>query len=140
MAYTVTVRQRWPASGRARRVIPQGLGGVGEVQASDGGDLEPAGLDAAMAAVAGAVGDGDLVPRQGDELLVEGGLVVLDDQQPGGVLVGDQPVGVLALGVQRIGGGRAGSCRRPRPPNVDGGVAVAGWLAGVAAGLPASGR
>jgi hypothetical protein len=62
------------------------LGGVGEVQASDGGDLEPAGLDAAMAGVAGAVGDGDLVPRQGDELPVEGGLVVLDDQQPGGML------------------------------------------------------
>jgi hypothetical protein len=101
------------------------LGGVREVQASDGGDLEPAGLDAAMAAVAGAVGDGDLVPRQGDELLVEGGLVVLDDQQPGGVLVGDQPVGVLALGVQRI------LCRGPCYAEVvGGGAAVGGDRAG----------
>jgi hypothetical protein len=50
------------------------------------------------------VGNGDLAPRQGGELVVQGGLVALHDQQIGGVLLGDQPVGVLALGVQRVGG------------------------------------
>jgi hypothetical protein len=44
------------------------------------------------------------VPGQGGELVVQGGLVGLDDQQIGGVLVGDQPVGVLALGVHGVGG------------------------------------
>jgi hypothetical protein len=83
---------------------PQGLGGVGEVQAGDGGDLQAAGLDPAVAAVAGVVGDRDLVPGQELELAVQGGLVGLDDQDLGGVLVGDQPLGVLPLGVQRIGG------------------------------------
>jgi hypothetical protein len=77
---------------------PQGLGGVGEVQAGDGGDLQAAELGTAVAAVAGVVGDRDLVPRQGLELVVQGGLVGLDDQQVGGVLVGDQPLGVLPLG------------------------------------------
>jgi hypothetical protein len=36
--------------------------------------------------------------------VVQGGLVGLDDQQVGGVLVGDQPVGVLTLGVHGVGG------------------------------------
>ena len=76
MACTVTARQRRPAGGRTRRVM-RSLGGVGEVQASDGGDLELAGLDAAVAAVAGVVGDGDLTPGQGHELLLERGLVGL---------------------------------------------------------------
>jgi hypothetical protein len=80
------------------------LGGVGEVQASHGGCLQAAALGAAVAAVAGGVGDGDLAPWQGLELVVQGGLVGLDDQQVGGVLVGDQPVGVLALGVHGVGG------------------------------------
>src|SRR5215216_3644226 len=40
------------------------LGGVGEVQASDGGDLQAAELDVAVAAVAGVVGDGDVAPWQ----------------------------------------------------------------------------
>jgi hypothetical protein len=79
------------------------LGGVGEVQASHGGDLQAAEFDPAVAAVAGVVGEGDLAPRQGGELLVQGGLVGLDDQHIGGVLSGDQPVGVLVLGVERIG-------------------------------------
>ena len=35
---------------------------------------------------------------------MQGGLVGLDDEQVGGVLVADQPVGVLALGVQGVGG------------------------------------
>jgi hypothetical protein len=81
-----------------------GLGGVGEVQARDGGDLQAADLDAAVAAVAGGVGDEDLTPGQALELLVERGLVGLHQQDVGGVLVGDQPVGVLALGVHGVGG------------------------------------
>jgi hypothetical protein len=58
---------------------PQSLGGVGEVQAGDGGDLQAAGLGAAVAAVAGVVDDRDLVPRQELELAVQRGLVGLDD-------------------------------------------------------------
>jgi len=54
---------------------PQRLGGVGEVQAGDGGDLEAAGLDPAVAAVAGLVGDRDVMPGQAGELLVQRGLV-----------------------------------------------------------------
>jgi hypothetical protein len=65
---------------------PDGLGGVGEVQASDGGDLQAAELDPAVAAVAGAVGNQEVAPGQDLELLVQGGLVGLHDQQVGGVL------------------------------------------------------
>jgi hypothetical protein len=50
------------------------------------------------------VGDGDLLPGQELELVVQRGLVAFDDQQVGGVLVGDQPVGVLTLGVHGVGG------------------------------------
>jgi hypothetical protein len=77
---------------------------VGEIQASDGGDLQPADLHAVVAAVAGVVGDRGLAPRQGLELLVQRGLVGLRDQQVGGVLCGDQLLGMLTLGVERIGG------------------------------------
>jgi hypothetical protein len=83
---------------------PDRLGGVGEAQISDGGDLEAAEFHAVVAAVAGVVGDGDLAPGQGLELLVQRGLVGLHDQQVGGLLDGDQPVGVGVLGVQRVGG------------------------------------
>jgi hypothetical protein len=76
----------------------------GKPRASDGGDLQAADLGPTVAAVAGVVLDGDLVPGQGGELVVQGGLVGLDDQQVVGVLVGDQPVGVLALGMQGVGG------------------------------------
>jgi hypothetical protein len=88
-----------PGAGDAPR-----LGGVGEAQASDGGDLETAELHAGVPAVAGVVHDEDVAPRHGGELVVQRRLVGLDDQQVGGVLVGDQPVGVLTLGVQRVGG------------------------------------
>src|SRR6266508_432216 len=81
-----------------------GLGGVGEVQAGDGGGLEAADLGAAVAAVAGVVGDGDVWPGQELELVLERGLVAFDGQQVGGVLVGDQPVGVRTLGVHGVGG------------------------------------
>jgi hypothetical protein len=73
---------------------------VGEVKAGDRGDLQAAGLDPAVAAVAGVVLDGDLPPGQGSELLVQGGMVGLDEQQVGGVLDGDQPLGVLTVGVR----------------------------------------
>jgi hypothetical protein len=41
---------------------PDGLGGVGEVQASEGGDLQAAELHAVVTAVTGVVGDRDLAP------------------------------------------------------------------------------
>jgi len=44
---------------------------VGEVQTSDGGDLEAADLHAVVAAVAGVVGDGDVASWQGGELMLE---------------------------------------------------------------------
>jgi hypothetical protein len=80
-----------------------------------------------MAAVAGGVGDGDLAPWQALELLAQRGLVGLDDQQPGGVLVGDQPLGVLALGMHGIGrhdgvGQVQALQQRPEPGDLVGGV------------------
>jgi hypothetical protein len=58
---------------------------MGEVQASDGGDLQAAGLGTAVAAVVGGVGDGML--RHGGVLsCCRSGLVGLDDQQVSGVL------------------------------------------------------
>jgi hypothetical protein len=83
---------------------PQGLGGVGEVQASHGGDLQAADLHAVVAAVAGVVLGWDVAPRQGGQLAMQGGLVGLYDQDVGGVLGGDQPVGVVAMGMQCVGG------------------------------------
>src|SRR6266508_4489613 len=50
------------------------------------GDLQATDLDAVVAAVAGVVGEGDLAPGQGLELLLQRGLVAFDDQQVGGVL------------------------------------------------------
>src|SRR5512132_1537732 len=52
---------------------PDGWGGVGEVQTSDGGDLQPAELHAVVAAVAGVVQDRDVAPGQSGELVVEAG-------------------------------------------------------------------
>jgi hypothetical protein len=37
-------------------------------------------------------------------VVTQRGLVAFDDEQVGGVLDGDQPVGVLTLGVERVGG------------------------------------
>jgi len=82
--------------------------------------LEAADLDPAVAVVAGAVGDGDVWPGQDLELVVQRGLVALDDEQVGGVLVGDQPVGVLALGVERV------LCRGRCYAEVAGGAAAVG--------------
>jgi hypothetical protein len=79
------------------------------------------------------VGDGDLTPRQRLELVVQGGLVGLHHQQVGGVPLGDQPVGMLALGVERIGGDHSAAevqtvQQRPEPGDLVGG--------GVDIGLP----
>ena len=76
---------------------------MGEAQAGDGGDLQGPQLDAPVAMVAGAVHHRDLPPRQPGELGVQTGLVGLDDQQVVGAAV-DQEAGVVALGVQRVGG------------------------------------
>jgi hypothetical protein len=69
----------------AERPSPAGhadrLAGVGEVQAGDSGDLQAAGLHAAVAAVAGVVSDGDITPGQELELVVERELVGLHEQQ-----------------------------------------------------------
>jgi hypothetical protein len=42
---------------------------MGELQAGHGGDLQPVEFHPCVAAVAGVVGDGDLAPRQGGELV-----------------------------------------------------------------------
>jgi hypothetical protein len=65
---------------------------------------QAAGLHAAVAAVVGLVSEREVMPGQSLELLVERGLVGLDDQQVGGVLLGDQPVSMSVLGVERVGG------------------------------------
>jgi hypothetical protein len=87
----VTVRhfaagQRPDSSGDADR-----LGGVGEVQASDGSCLQAAELHAVVAAVASVVLGWDVWPGQAGEQVVQGGLVGLDDQDVGGVLDAHQP-------------------------------------------------
>jgi hypothetical protein len=93
-----------------------------------------------MAAVAGGVGDGDLAPWQALELLAQRGLVGLDDQQPGGVLVGDQPLGVLALGMHGIGrhdgvGQVQALQQRPEPGDLFGGVVHLGLCQDRAGGV-----
>jgi hypothetical protein len=75
----------------------------GKVEASDGGDLQTADLHAAVAAVVGVVGDGDLAPGQALQLVVQGGLIGLGDQDVGGAFLGDQPLGVGVLGMHGVG-------------------------------------
>jgi hypothetical protein len=99
---------------------------VREVQASHGGDQESADLHAGVAAVVGLIGDGDLAPGQGGKLVVQRGLVGLDDQQVGGALVGDQPVSVLTLGMERVGGDDPPSKVQPLPQWLDPGDLVGG--------------
>jgi hypothetical protein len=57
-----------------------------------------------VAAVAGAVGDGDLVPGQDGAAFQQGGLIDLDDQQVVSLLLGYQELGGVGVGVQRVGG------------------------------------
>jgi hypothetical protein len=63
------------------------LGGVGEVQPSHGGDLQAAEFHAVVAAVAGVVLGWDVWPGQAGELVVQGRLVGLDDQDVGACLM-----------------------------------------------------
>jgi hypothetical protein len=81
------------------------LRGVGEAEPGrDGGGLEGAVLLTAVAAVALPVTGGDVAPGQVLDLGVQAGLVLLHDQDVMGALAADQELGVLALGVQGIGG------------------------------------
>jgi hypothetical protein len=82
----------------------QGLGGVGEVEFPDAGDLEGAQLDPAVGVVAAAVHNRDFVPWQPDELGVQRWLVRFDDEQVVGMLAGHEELSVVALGVQCISG------------------------------------
>jgi hypothetical protein len=68
------------------RVTWTGLGGVGEAEVVDGDGLEGAHLDAAVAAVAGAVQHGNAVPGQAGAAGQQGRLVGLDLQQVVGLL------------------------------------------------------
>jgi hypothetical protein len=83
----------------ARGGVGAGLGGV----LGEGGVADVCNA-AVVAAVAGVVLGWDVAPRQGGQLAMQGGLVGLYDQDVGGVLGGDQPVGVVAMGVQCVGG------------------------------------
>jgi hypothetical protein len=65
----------------------QDLRHVGEADVVDADDLEGAHLDAAVAAVAGAVQHRDAVPGQALAAVQQEGLVGLDDQQVVGVVL-----------------------------------------------------
>jgi hypothetical protein len=67
-----------------------------------GDDLEGAVLDAAVRLVAGAVGDRDTLPGQALHAGQQEGLVGLDTQQVVGVLVGEQELGGVGVGVERV--------------------------------------
>ncbi|MEU7900268.1 hypothetical protein AB0B45_46475 [Nonomuraea sp. NPDC049152] len=80
------------------------LDGVGEQQAGlDGDGLEGAACVSAVSAVAFSVLNRDLFPQQPFDLVVQAGLVLLDDQDVVGGLPLDEEARVLALGVQGTG-------------------------------------
>lgn len=69
----------------------------------DGQDFQAADLAAAVSAAGIAGGARDGSPGQGGQLLVQGGLVAFDGQDPVGAAFGE--VGdVIALAVQRVDG------------------------------------
>jgi hypothetical protein len=76
----------------------------GSPEVTDADGLEAAQLDAAVAAVAGAVGDRDAVPGQAGAAVQQGGLIGLDHQQVVRLLDADQELGSLGVGLQRIRG------------------------------------
>jgi hypothetical protein len=80
------------------------LGSVREPEVADRNRFEAAVLDAAMATVTGAVGDWDAVPGQAGAAVQQRGLVGLDHQQVVRLLPGDQELGGLGVGLQRVGG------------------------------------
>jgi hypothetical protein len=79
------------------------LRGVREPEPAHGDGLEGAEFDSVVLAVAGAVQDGDVVPGQAGAAVQQRGLVGLDTEQVVGLLVGDEELGGVAVGVQRIG-------------------------------------
>jgi hypothetical protein len=81
---------------------PDGLGGVGEAEPVAGDDLQAADLVAAVSTVVGFGLYRDLRPGQCFELPVQGRLIPLDDMDVRRPPVGDQPVRVFAVGVQRV--------------------------------------
>jgi hypothetical protein len=80
------------------------LGGMREGEPVDGDRFEGAQLHAAVRTVAGAVQHGHTVPGQSGAAGTQAGLVAFDGQQVVGVLAGHEELGVVALGVQRVGG------------------------------------
>src|SRR5258708_3221925 len=85
-----------------------GLGGVREGEpGGDGRGFEGAVLFAAVAAVVLPVTGGDVAPGQVLDLGIQAGLVLLHDQDVMSVLVRDQELGVITLGMQRVCGDHA---------------------------------
>jgi hypothetical protein len=82
----------------------QDLGGVRESEVADRDRFEGPDLDAAVAAVAGAVTDRDVVPWQAGAAFQQPGLVGLHREEVVGMLAGDQELGGLGVGLQRAGG------------------------------------
>jgi len=81
---------------------------VGEGQpGGDGGGLQGAVFLAAVAPAVLPVADRDVAPGQVLDLGVQAGLVLGHDQDVVRVLVADQELRVLALGVQGVGGDHA---------------------------------
>ena len=76
---------------------------MGEAEAVDADGLEGADLDAAVAAVAGAVQHRDAMPGQALAARQQRGLVGLDTEQVVGVLVADQELGGLRVGLEGVG-------------------------------------
>jgi hypothetical protein len=72
---------------------------VREPEVVHGDGLEGAQLDAAVAAVAGAVQDGDAMPGQAGAAVQQRGLVGLDDKQVVGLLAGHQELGGVRVGL-----------------------------------------
>jgi hypothetical protein len=91
-----------------------------------GDGFEGAQLDAAVGLVAGAVGDGDVVPGQAGAAVQQGGLVGLDDEQVVGLLAGDQELGGVGVGLECIGGDDHAGKVQPVQQGLEGGDLAGG--------------
>jgi hypothetical protein len=76
---------------------------VREAEVADGDGLEGAQLHPAVGAVAGAVGDGHVLPGDGGAAVRQRGLVGLDREQVVRLLAGHQELSGVGVGVQRVG-------------------------------------
>jgi hypothetical protein len=83
--------------------------------------LEGAQLDAAVATVAGAVQLRHSVPGQALAALQQGRLVGLDHQQIVGLLAGDQELGGVGVGLERVGGHHHAGQVQGRQQGLEGG-------------------